>query len=283
MARNKKRKNHKKNSFGTIFAIILAIVTLMILVSGFVFLKLKSEPLVKIDDETLCPEAGATSTTAILLDTTDEISIATTVEIQEQISIIFESLPRYARLSIHTVDENGLNVSLLGEVCNPGRLDQMGELERKGFTANPALIKSRYEAFLNELKSVTNVLFDAEFQAKESPLLSALQTLSLTLPKPIANEVEKSGRNRIIFISDFMEHTDIFSNYRSNLDLPSFKRSRAKEKFGRKYGDVELEFWMIRRNNKNFTSSELRHFWMSVFKDEFESDIDRFTILAGEI
>ena len=90
-------------------------------------------------------------------------------------------------------------------------------------------------------------------------------------------------KNKIIFVTDFLEHTEVFSNYRSGIDADAFKKSRATEKFGKSYKDTDIDVLMVRRNKNGFTTIELAQFWAKIFKEEFNSDIRSLKILPGEI
>ena len=287
MARNRRQRRDRKtkSNIGTIISIMGALVLLFALIGAGIFLFVNSEKQYTLNEEDLCPSDGARGTVAILLDTTDNLSQVTKSEILQRTSETLDTLPRYFRLSVYTMDENGLNKSPITSVCNPGKLDQMGQLERDGLTANPQLIKKRYQIFKETISAATGKLFESDFEAKQSPLLSAMQTLSFELPNPVSVDDEKfsAGKNKIIYVTDLLEHTSTFSIYRSGLDFNAFQNSRATEKFGKKFGDIDLDFWTVRRNSEKFTTRELQEFWAKILTNEFKSDINRMITLSGEI
>lgn len=284
MARKKKsRRRQKKNNLGILVAIAFATILLLALLGAGGYLALNTEKQVALDKNTLCPTTGAAGTVAILLDTTDALADATKAAIKAKIQRTLDELPRFARLAIYRADEDGLDEAVFAEVCNPGRLDQFGALEQEGLTANPEKIRRRYDKFTNRIAKGLDEIFTSQFDSKQSPLLGALQKLSLKLPKPVSNEIAVAQKNRIVFVTDFLEHTDEFSIYRTGLDLDAFKNSRATEKFGRKYDDIDLEFWFVRRNMKGFSTGDLRTFWVNVFGTEFGSALNRGLILDGEL
>ncbi len=287
MARNRRQRRDRKtkSNVGTIISIMGALVLLIALIGAGVFLFVNSEKQYALNEEDLCPIAGARGTVAILLDTTDDLSEVTKSEILQRTSETLDTLPRYFRLSVYTMDENGLNMSPITSVCNPGKLDQMGQLERDGLTANPQLIKKRYQLFKETISAATGKLFESDFEAKQSPLLSAMQTLSFELPNPVSVDDEKfsAGKNKIIYVTDLLEHTSTFSIYRSGLDFNAFQNSRATEKFGKKFDYIDLDFWTVRRNSEKFTTRELQKFWAKILTNEFKSDINSMITLSGEI
>lgn len=286
MARNRRtRKRYSKSSgIGSILAILGALTVLALLIGAGVFLAVNTEEEIALDND-LCPIDGARGTIAILLDTTDELAPVTKNEVKSKILDVQKSLPRFYRQSVYTLSEEGLRKQPVASICNPGRLDQMDSLAQQGLTANPAIIKSKYSEFENEITSAIDSVFQKEFEAAKSPLLASIQELSgaLQLPVNVDDSTYSAGKNKIIFVTDFLEHTEVFSNYRSGIDADAFKKSRATEKFGKSYKDTDIDVLMVRRNKNGFTTIELAQFWAKIFKEEFNSDIRSLKILPGEI
>jgi hypothetical protein len=293
MKKKKQHNNRKKkgSGFGE-FAIILGGLCVLgfLLGAGF-YLFVNTEKQYALDDN-LCPKQGARATVAVLLDTTDQLATVTKAAVSARISDTLMHLPRFYRLSVYTMDEEGLQKIPITTVCNPGSSDQMGKLERKGLTANPIMIDEKFSQFTDSIKEAVSKVFKESFEAKQSPLFSAMQDLSMELPRPVAIDKDtknpggnkyQAGKNRIIYVTDLFEHTDVFSVYRSGTDFSAFKKSRVTEKFGKKYNQTDLDFWVIRRNTKGLNTIDLQKFWAKVIKFEFESDINSMITLTGEI
>ena len=160
----------------------------------------------------------------------------------------------------------------------------MDDLARQGLTANPAMIERKYREFEKVINSTINIVFAKKFDAAQSPLLSSLQELHGILPRPVTvdSELYPAGGNEIIFVSDLLEHTEVFSIYRTGIDLDAFDASRAKEKFGRSYDKIDLRFWTVGRNQGGFSTLELMNFWSKVFVKDFNNS-PKFHRLPGEI
>ena len=288
MARNRRANSRKRRSkssggVGSILAIVGAICVLIALVGAGAYLAMNTEREVALNDD-LCPKTGARGTVAILLDTTDELAQVTKTEVKSRILGIQNSLDRFYRVSVYTLSDDGLNAKPLASMCNPGRLDQMDDLARQGLTANPAMIERKYLEFEKVINSTINSLFAKKFDAAQSPLLSSLQELHGILPRPVTvdSELYPAGGNEIIFVSDLLEHTEVFSIYRTGIDLDAFDASRAKEKFGRSYDKIDLSFWTVGRNQGGFSTLELMNFWSKVFVKDFNNS-PKFHRLPGEI
>ena len=294
-SRHSRKKKKSNNSLGNILKIIGALAILLALVGGGVYLYINTENDVPLNEVDLCPKEGARGTVAFLLDTTDELAPITKAEIKEKILSVQRSLPRFYRLSVYTLNEKGLTKKPVASICNPGRLDQRDELAQKGFTANPVLIERKYSEFKEKIRISVDNVFEQSFGGKQSPLLSTLQELSVFIPPPVEldeklfpdNEIDEErfppDKNIIIFVTDLLEHTDVFSIYRDGINFDEFQKSRATEKFGKSYRNVVIDLLVVRRNIDNFSSIELVEFWAKVFKQEFNSDIRSLKLLSGEI
>jgi len=284
MARKRKNKNA---SLGDYINIALLTSTLIAIVAGIVFLLMNKDENFVLNSVDLCPTAGAVATVALLLDTTDEISGTTKQDIQNRALQELELLPRFYRLSLYTMNDKGLDPTPVVTLCNPGQLTDMGQLGQKGITANPRMIQEKYDDFSSRITNATDEILNASFEGQQSPLLSALQELSLLLPKSVALNAQgyPADRNKIIYITDLMEHTDIFSIFRSKDDLGAFQDSRATEKFSKQYKE-DLEFWVIKRDFKGISTNDLMQFWGKIFVNEFgfpQNQNLEMSLLIGEI
>ena len=106
-------------------------------------------------------------------------------------------------------------------------------------------------------------MLDQDFQAPQSPLLSALQEISLIVPDTQSvGDSRGNYKNKIIFITDMLEHTDYFSVYRSGLDRNDFLESRAPNKYSANLEDFDVYMWFIKR--KKFNTGEVRKFWFAI-------------------
>jgi hypothetical protein len=287
MAKRRKSRSRRKSgsSVGDYFVLVLLISAVAAILGGIFFLYQNREQDFTLNSTDLCPQIGARSTVAILLDTTDEISGTTRQDIQNRARLELEKLPRFSRLAVYKMDDEGLNSKPIVTLCNPGQLSEMGGLAQQGITANPGMIQSKYDNFSTKISAAADQMFRSSFEGRQSPLLSALQELSLILPRPVLIDAARypAGQNKIIYITDLMEHTDTFSVYQSGVDMNAFRDSRATEKFGKRY-EEDLEFWILQRDNR-INTSDLIQFWGKVFIQEFDfpkSQNLKMSLLLGE-
>lgn len=289
MAKNRKsrRRKSKGTRAGDYFLIFMLMSILLAIAAGVFVLWMNKEEDFAYNTTDLCPQIGARATVAMLLDTTDEISATTKQDIQNRARNELKNLPRFYRLSLYTMNDEGLDPDPIVTLCNPGQLNEMGDLAQMGITANPRMIQEKYGDFASSIINATDGALNIHFEGQQSPLLSALQELSLALPKPVDLQSGQypAGRNKIIYITDLMEHTDTFSIYNSSVELEAFQNSRATERFGKKYTE-DLEFWVIRRDLGALSTPNLMDFWGKVLIREFgfskHQNLEMF-LLLGEV
>ena len=284
MSRRRRRSRRgSSGQAGTIFGIIVALILLAGLIAGGIYIYLNQEKTLTLNKD-FCPSQGPTHTVAILLDTTETIAEATQISARKKIQQEIMALPRYAKLEIFNVDGQGLSNSI-GSVCNPGKKEDLSAYGQQGIVANPALVEKRYGEFVEEAVNALNIIMNKNFEAEQSPLLQALQMMSLRFnpPKDYPNMNIEAKRNKVIFITDFLENTEFFSVYRTGPDLDAFEKSRSIEKFGNDLRDIDIEIWLVKRNKDFATTQEVKQFWSTVFKRFLKSDINRIIELPGEL
>ena len=268
-------RRRKKASLGAgqIVLISLALLLIIIFIGFGIFLGLNREETKTLDKLTLCPIDGPEHFVSVLLDATDGISETTRLKIQKKLIEEKEKLKQFEQLAFYLIDESGLSKAPTSIICNPGSLSDYGKLVVEGITANPKFIEMREKAFDKKVKESINNLLDRDFESRQSPLLAAVQKISLMIPD------KKSGKNKIILISDLLEHTEVFSVYRSNLDMKAFSKSRAEEKFGADLSNYDLHIWLIQR--ERFEENNLMAFWARILKPLMNTEVN-FVLLPGE-
>src|SRR5882672_3717925 len=122
MAQPKWLSPQQRRQKGKIIGIlIICAVFAVIFGAGFAYWNLiKSH--VEIDKETLCPIAGAKSTTVVLIDRTDSLNPIQQDALLQKLDDIKTETPKYGAIEIYSVGEVS-DVLLRPEVklCNPGR------------------------------------------------------------------------------------------------------------------------------------------------------------------
>lgn len=217
------------------------------------------------DPETLCPEAGPSRVTAILVDTTDRVGPTSRADVLGRLDDLVassqadEMMVAYETSSV--AGEGALFPPRL-TVCNPGDPDAANPL-----ISNPGLIRRRLEeGFRRPLDGLFRELVGRE-QADASPLLENVQAISVTL---FARRAYAETPKRLIVVSDLMQHSEHLSLYRARLDYDAFDRSVGADALRTNLQDVGIEVLFVqRREHERFGDARtLIEFWERWFEGQ---------------
>ncbi|WFU62682.1 hypothetical protein [Bradyrhizobium brasilense] len=189
---------------------------------AFFYLSLPSKP--TIDARSLCPVDGPQGVTVVLVDTSDDLPAASVREVDGILDDLITSLPPYHRLDIRVLDIQGNRSRSLFAKCNPG--DGIGLSE---WTDNPRLARMRWiDSFRKPAhEAVKSSLASAK--ANSSPIMAAIQDIALD---QFSSDHSKSIKKTLVVISDMIEHTRDYSQYRNpDLSFARFRQSPAYLKY----------------------------------------------------
>ena len=216
------------------------------------------------DPDTLCPEAGPSRVTAILVDTTDRVGPTSRAGILGRLDdLVASSQPDEMIVAYETSPVVG-DGAVAGDgalfpsrltVCNPGDPDAANPL-----ISNPELIRRRLEeGFRQPLELLFRELVGRE-QADVSPLLENVQAISVTL---FARRAHARTPKRLILVSDLMQHSEHLSLYRGRLDYDAFDRTVGADALRTNLQDVGVEVLFVqRREHGRFDDARsLIEFW----------------------
>ncbi len=209
------------------------------LVAALVLLRPETVPR---DPETLCPEAGPSRVTAILLDTTDRVGPTSRADILARLDDLVASSRADEMMVAYETSRIARDGTLFPPkltVCNPGDPDAANPL-----ISNPELIRRRLEeGFRRPLDMLFRELLDRN-RADVSPLLENVQAIAVTL---FARRVHAETPKRLIVVSDLMQHSQHLSLYRGRLDYDAFDRTVGADALRTNLRDVEIEVLFVRR------------------------------------
>jgi len=251
MARRSRRR--KKSHVGTyllaggLFAISAAVM------AGIGYLYLSASKAADIDKETLCPTSGPTAITAFLIDTTDPLSDTTLLDLRTNFQKTSAAIPVGSLLEIYSLTEKPGELKKLFGRCNPGDASSVSE-----WTANPRLRQKRWqELFKNILDQVAEDLPKGE-GGEASPIMAGIQMIKLAVFDQY-NDMEVP--KQLLIASDMIEHTQLYSQYKSGIDYAAYKKSDAFREFATSLSGIDVSIWYIDRRNKKFGSVEHNEFW----------------------
>lgn len=196
------------------------------------------------DAETMCPEAGPSRVTAILVDTTDRVGAVSRADIlgrlddlvaasePDEMIVAYESQP-----IAESIGSDPLPALLT--VCNPGDPDAANEL-----ISSPALVRQRLrERYREPLERLFQDLLD-RLQAPSSPLMENVQAIAVTL---LSRRSYADAPKRLVLVSDLLQHSDDLTFYDGLPEYSSFRGSRGADALGADLGGIEFEVLLIQR------------------------------------
>ncbi len=190
----------------------------------------------KFDPVTLCPLAGATGATIVVIDKTDPLTASEQALARKIIANERDALPQGAKLAVSVLEQEaaGAAVSLkpIIALCNPGS-------EADPLFENARRVSARYhQAFLEPINDALQT-FASKGSAPSSPI-------ALAIASAIQNDgAAVRGKTKLILISDLMEHTPQASAYNGSLTAPALKQAIKTEE----------RVWLQNCGNRNCAST----------------------------
>ena len=226
----------KSTSFKTIFGVLMSFVALGVLgVFGFLNFKLSREPGLTED---LCPADGPRAHLAILIDTTDPLTLTHLQRTRQILDSKIEAAHVGTRVSFSTVNpDSDVRQSAFFSICKPP-----SEKDASHLTANPRMIQEKYEAaFRTPVDDTLKRLLTIP-EAQSSPIMEGLQEFASRIPEFTTTE----RRRELVIMSDLMQHSNSFSFYRGGT-WNSFSDANGPERFGLAFNDVDISILRIPR------------------------------------
>jgi hypothetical protein len=224
--------------------------------AAFVFFRSRGAELVPA---TLCPADGPKGHAVLLVDRTDPLNFT-------QKQALLQYLVEFGR---GKVGEGELfSVFVLGqdftshaqpifEMCNPGR----GE-DKNIWTSNPEQIRRQFEEkFVKPMAELTDQL-QAAAPSPESPIMEMLQLVAINGFR--ARDVQ--GPRRLYVVSDMLQNTPAFSQYRDSDDFAAFRGTVLFQKTRTDLGGVEVELAYLLNTPARQTRRHVK-FWEDYFHE----------------
>jgi hypothetical protein len=173
----------------------------------------------KTDPDTFCPVNGASALTVIAIDATDPFDAVQRREIDNRVRRLLGEMERGHRLDIYTMDAGRQSLaSRVFSKCNPGR--QATRLDR--VAGQPTRVERRYrEEFAAAITQALEVTIESG-AANQSPIVESVRAIAADALGDVAGDVP----GRLIIVSDLVQHSDIYSMFRSGVgQFDDFSRS----------------------------------------------------------
>jgi hypothetical protein len=246
--------------------LLLLLATAVAGIFAYFYFSTPSRP--NLDPQTLCPVEGPKGITVVLVDTSDDLSETTRRDVLVMLEDIVASLPALYRLDVRVLDIAGTRSRSLFSKCNPG--DGAGLSE---WTNNPRIARLRWiENFRKPAaEAVKNSVASAK--ANSSPLMAAIQDISID---QFSSAASQKATKSLILVSDMIEYTKDYSQYRGDLSFERYKQSPAYLKFRTDlHGASVLVRYVTRQVKGQPVLDDAKHaeFWITWMKDNGASSV----------
>ena len=212
-----------------------------------------------LEPNTLCPESGPKGHVILLVDKTDPFNFT-------QKQAFLQYLAEFGRGKV--AEGELFSVFALGadftsnarpvfEMCNPGK----GE-DKNIWTSNPEKLRRLFDdRFIAPMGALADQLA-SETPAANSPIMEMLQLVAINGFR--ARNV--TGPRRLHVVSDMLQNTAGFSQYRGETDFQVFRDTAQFQKVRTDLSKVDVEITYLLTNPTRQNRRHLK-FWEDYFQD----------------
>lgn len=249
------RRAERKRRQNATTVLLMAAAIAIFLVVAFCYHKFVPSPQLR-DPDTLClKESAPTGLLAVLIDTTDSLSVVKRAAVKNEIEADIANLPINGELQLYTLGPV-VDSLLKPEItlCNPGNGKGASE-----WTANAPLLKRRWNSrFERPLNEVLNRMLVAP-DGRTSPILESIQDLSVAVfQKPEYKKVPK----QLVIVSDMIQYTSQYSQYRGVQPFDLFSRTAYYKDVHADLSGVDVTLlYIIRARDSRIQTVKHYNFW----------------------
>lgn len=201
------------------------------------------------DEVTLCRVDSDYSVAFLIVDKTDRWTKDQIPTIKNKLEKVKNSLAKYERLYIYTINSDGIQTRPLFDMCNPGQGKQFNPLNN-----NPRLRQKRWkESFGIPFEKIIDKASQPG-QTNRTNLLEMLDYIELY--------TSKENLNRVFFISDMMQNSDRVSFYGR---IPS--HGEVKDKLPEIGFLYEATVYFHNRLKNGQKIKAVKQFWTQYFEE----------------
>lgn len=252
MARRRRRRGAARDVGGLIG---LAVVTLAVcgILGGGAYLWATSTPQPDLDPVTLCPVDGPQAITVILIDSSDPLPDITRREVLVHLSDIATTAPEHGRVDLRVLVPEAAESRLLFSRCNPGDGSGLDE-----WTANPAMARKRWvAAFETPLAAALDEGL-TPVEGAVSPIMATIQQIAVD---SFTGRAVKDLPKALVVVSDMIENTPSYSQYRGDLSFNRFAASPALRRYQTDLNGAAVTLFYLERATARIDSVAHVEFW----------------------
>lgn len=251
MARRKRRRG---SSPLAPIAAVLGIGLVAAAMAGTYYFAYQDTQKPAVSEVDLCPEDGHEPHLAILVDTTDPMTLTQLELARQHIVDKIDDAAIQTRISFATVDPDGsIRQNNFFSMCKPEGGNDVSIL-----TQNPRLVEERFQSeFAAPIQAALDQLLRVP-EASSSPIMEATQELAARIPGFAVSDAPRE----LLIMSDLVQHSDVFSFIRGN-DWQSFVTSGGPTRFGSAYKGATVSVLRVPRMPDR--SAVMDDFWVRYF------------------
>lgn len=253
--RSQKRKDKKRSNdiwgIAIITLIVIAVVAVLILRNSI----LKGSE--SIDEVTNCP-ANIKEEVVFIIDLTDTLNRTQDGIVRETIRSKVFAADSQVRFSFYLITEDINNFDVYLTICNPGDGSNANE-----FVANKRRLYDKWEqGFKVHIDDIMHLLTITP-EARFSPIIESIKIASV---ERFFNS--NADRKKLVLISDLLQHSAGFTNYRINYS-PESAISNAYLVNNRPYlSNVEVEIlYLFRPSTANLQTNKHGLLWQRIISE----------------
>lgn len=252
MARRRK-KRRGSSPFAAVPA-VLGIGLVAAAMAGTYYLAYKDTRKPAISEIDLCPVDGQEAHLAILVDTTDPMSLTQLELARQHIEDKIDNAAVQTRISFATVDPDGsIRQDNFFSMCKPEAGADVSIL-----TQNKRLVEEQFQSeFAEPIQGALDQLLRVP-EANSSPIMETTQELAARIPGFAVSDAPRE----LVIMSDLVQHSDVFSFIRGN-DWQSFVRSGGATRFGSAYKGATVTVLRVPRMPER--AAAIDDFWVRYF------------------
>ena len=182
--------------------------------------------------------SGAAGCTAILIDTTDPLTVAQQSAVKRQLHALAHDLRRGELWTFYRMSGATRSPQELGSGTSPG-----SAREANGWTEGSAFMERRFKVeVIDRLDSLLAITAGQESSAV-SPILEAVWQITC-----LSQFSRVTGPRTLVVVSDLVQNTNSFSFYRGENTFFTPAGELRDPKWIADLKDVEVEVWWIQRD-----------------------------------
>jgi hypothetical protein len=230
------RKKQKKKGSGPFPLIIITLVVGLFATLFYQYFELTQNE-IKLDSNNCRVDGLFPRDTVILLDATDALSDSQLVGVGNRMELIVREGIMHERFTIYALEDDPDRFKSSRTLCNKGDGQQKPWLLRAKKTLRDWRVEFR-DPMLNSVKGLASVTPSTSSPIMEMIKFVGLRTFALS----------KSSDKRLILVSDMVEHTDSYSQYRDRkLDFENLSKSPYFREMRPRLNDVMIDLLYIER------------------------------------